>query len=122
MPDRSLPDDDGFTSVVVAGDTAQGTVANAHARRLCDGHFPGDALVPGAYLAELMADLAARLVDAETDAVPSEVVRCVFLAPVRPHAAIEVRAMRAGAAALVDAEVWADGTRAARARFRFRAA
>ena len=102
-----------FAEVVLAARTARATVDPAHARLLCEGHFPGDPLVPGAYLAGLMADLGARLVQAE----PVEVVRCAFLAPVRPGQPIEVRASAGDGR--VDAEVWAGGTCAARAQLRF---
>ncbi len=88
------------------------------ARALCDGHFPGDPLVPGAYLVEAMAEVAARA-RGRTGELPAEVVRCVFLSAVSPDRTIELRARPD--AALVDVEVWTDGRRAARGTFRFAA-
>ncbi len=113
-----------FAELTLTGLVLRAVVDRAHARRLCDGHFPGDPLLPGAYLAELMADLAARLahVPPHPTPLPAEVVRCVFLAPVRPEDRIEVRAWledEPATGGVVDAEVWAAGACGARARFRF---
>jgi 3-hydroxymyristoyl/3-hydroxydecanoyl-(acyl carrier protein) dehydratase len=107
-----------FTTVTLDAGTARATVSPAHALRLCAGHFPDDPLLPGAYLVELMADLAARLL--RVDVPPSEIRRCVFHARVRPTGAIALTARRAGAAT-VDVEVSVDGTHAARARLSFQA-
>ena len=51
-----------FAAVTIGDSTARGVVCRAHARRLCEGHFPGEPIVPGARLAGLMAELAAALV------------------------------------------------------------
>lgn len=105
-----------FSNVTVDDAEARATVAPAHARALCDGHFPGDPLLPGACLAELMAALAARLLGVAGP--PTAIRRCVFHARVRPSAAIGVAARRA-AAGLVEAWVIVDGTRAAQATLVF---
>lgn len=65
----------------------------------CDGHFPGDALVPGAYLLEAMVAVAG-LVRGDTDG--SRVARCAFRRPVRPGTAVEITARRRGAAVAVE--------------------
>jgi 3-hydroxymyristoyl/3-hydroxydecanoyl-(acyl carrier protein) dehydratase len=93
-----------FTDVSVDGDTARAVVDPAYAARLCEGHFPGDPLVPGAYLAELMAAVAERLADRPV----AEVARCVFLLPVRPSERIELEARRRGF--VVDVVLRAGGT------------
>jgi len=94
-------------------------VARAHLERLCAGHFPGDPLVPGAYLAELMAAAAATLVGAT--AAPARLARVAFHAPVRPADDVVVRARRAGGGAVV-AGVWVGARRAAEAVLHFEAA
>src|SRR5262249_44646572 len=73
-----------FADTTIEGRTARATVRPAYALALCDGHFPGDPLVPGSSLAALMAELGARLLAAEAPAL-AEIVRCVFPVPVRPH-------------------------------------
>jgi len=105
-----------FPDVTLDGAEARATVAPAHARALCDGHFPDDPLLPGAYLVELMAAVGARLLG--VDGPPSVIRRCVFHARVRPAAAIDVAARRADAG-LVEAWVTADGARAAQATLVF---
>ena len=109
-----------FASCTVGGGAARAVVAPTHAERLCEGHFPGDPLVPGALLAGLMADVGTRLLAAEHAVPPvlAEIVQCAFLAPVRPSDPIVVEAR--GAALEVEAEVLAGGTRAAHAILRFR--
>jgi 3-hydroxymyristoyl/3-hydroxydecanoyl-(acyl carrier protein) dehydratase len=103
-----------FTDVSVDGDTARAVVDPAHASALCAGHFPGDPLVPGAYLAELMAALAGRLAG---DRPPVEVVRCVFLSRVRPSEPITLDARRV--AGTVDVVLRAGATTCAEATLRF---
>ena len=108
-----------FRELGIAEGTAHGVVRPEHARRLCDGHFPGDLLVPGAYLAGLMAEVAEYLV-AATEARRtrvSELVRCVFLAPVRPDEEIGVTAKIDGRGR-IEAEIHAAGACAARATLR----
>ena len=57
-----MPLEAAFAALTIGDGVARGVVRRAHARRLCDGHFPGEPIVPGAYLAGLMAELAAALV------------------------------------------------------------
>ena len=105
-----------FADVDVDARRARGRVRPAHAAALCDGHFPGDPIVPGASLVALMAELAATLVEgAELAAVE----RCTFRRRVHPGRAIVVVAERTDAAQ-VDARVEAGGVLAATARLRYR--
>jgi hypothetical protein len=103
-----------FAELTVAGDSAVALVRPEHAARLCEGHFPDDPLVPGAYLAGLMAELAGRL----RAGPPARLVRCDFLRPVRPAGAIRVTATWV-APARVAAEIHAGGQLAARAEFTY---
>jgi 3-hydroxyacyl-[acyl-carrier-protein] dehydratase len=114
------PAADAFADVVLAAGSARAVVRRAHAERLCEGHFHGDPLVPGAYLVDLMAQLGSRLLGGGRRAL-AEVVQCLFLARVRPDREIVVTA-RASGPDEVAAEVHADGARAARAVLRFAAA
>lgn len=107
-----------FAEVTIDAGVARGVVRREHARRLCEGHFPGQPIVPGAYLAGLMAELAATLT--APAATPAALERCVFLARVAPDGEIVVTARRTGPTH-VDAEVHRDGACAARATLRFRA-
>jgi 3-hydroxymyristoyl/3-hydroxydecanoyl-(acyl carrier protein) dehydratase len=110
-----------FAEVTLARDAARAVVSRGHAHALCAGHFPGDPLIPGAYLAELMADLAARLVAARSGAAGlGTIVRCVFLARVAPDDDVVVTARLApGERGAVEAEVRAGDAAAARATLRF---
>jgi 3-hydroxymyristoyl/3-hydroxydecanoyl-(acyl carrier protein) dehydratase len=76
---------------------------------LCAGHFPGDPILPGAYLLGLMAELAERL----GDGAIREVTRCLLIAPVRPTQAIVMTARRQPG--VIEVTVDADGRTAARA-------
>ena len=108
-----------FRDLTLADGVARGVVRPEHARHLCEGHFPGDPLLPGASLAGLMADLAEWLVlviEARR-AVTSELVRCVFLARARPDDEIRVSA-RVEGPERVTADVYAGETCAARATLR----
>jgi 3-hydroxymyristoyl/3-hydroxydecanoyl-(acyl carrier protein) dehydratase len=109
-------EDAAFETLAVAGDVARAVVRRDHARRLCDGHFPGDPIVPGSALAGLMADLAARLVGDPARPV-RELVRCAFHVPVVPDDEIAIVARRAGGGA-IEAEVRTGRGRAAHARLR----
>lgn len=111
-------DDARFANVTLDGEQAHATVAPAHALALCAGHFPDDPLLPGAYLLELMADVAAQLLG--VDGPPRTIRRCVFHSRTRPSATIAVGARRAGAG-VVEAEVLVDGARAAQATLSFEA-
>jgi 3-hydroxymyristoyl/3-hydroxydecanoyl-(acyl carrier protein) dehydratase len=109
-----------FGALTIAGGEARATVRPAHARHLCEGHFPADPILPGAYLAGLMADLGARLLAAaghQADLAALE--RCVFLARAEPDSEIVVRA-RLTTDLRVEAEVRAGGACAARAVLRYR--
>lgn len=112
-----------FAEVVVEGGVVRAVVRRTHAESLCAGHFPDDPLVPGAYLAGLMADVAALLVARTGGAGPLEAIdECAFARRVVPHEtiAIEARFARDWAERrCVDAEVRSAGGRAARARLRF---
>jgi 3-hydroxymyristoyl/3-hydroxydecanoyl-(acyl carrier protein) dehydratase len=103
-----------FAEIAVADGVVRARVSPPHARALCAGHFPGDPLLPGAYLAALMTEAAARLHDG---AAVRELVRCAFHRRVRPDDEIVVTARVAGATTL--AEVRVDGACAARATLRF---
>jgi 3-hydroxymyristoyl/3-hydroxydecanoyl-(acyl carrier protein) dehydratase len=120
----SAPDDDPFADVVLTPTTARATVRRTHAERLCAGHFPGDPLLPGAFLAGMLADLGGRLVETTSGApvVLAEVVRCVFRRRVRPADDIVLVVTRAADAHAVEAEVHTRGGTAALATLRFVAA
>jgi 3-hydroxymyristoyl/3-hydroxydecanoyl-(acyl carrier protein) dehydratase len=106
-----------FATLRVGPRTARARVRTGHARRLAAGHFPDEPLLPGAYLAELMADLGARLAGAPV----AEVVRCTFRRRVHPEDAIVIAA-RLAAADEVEAEVRVGRHAAARATLRFQKA
>jgi len=121
-----MDSEDAFTSFAVHGGQARAVVRPSHARRLCEGHLPGDPFLPGAHLVGLMAEVAARLVAARSGPASAlrEVVRCVFLTPVRPDVEIVVTTAepgdgRAPEPSLVDAEVRVRGAVAAHATLRF---
>jgi 3-hydroxymyristoyl/3-hydroxydecanoyl-(acyl carrier protein) dehydratase len=103
-----------FAEVTLTGGAVRARVRPAHARALCAGHFPGDPLLPGAYLAALMTEAAAHL---HGGAALCELVRCAFHKRVRPDDEIMVTARIAGATTL--AEVHVSGACAARATLRF---
>lgn len=110
----------------MASDGAPGVrvaVPRARLEALCAGHFPGDPIVPGAYVAGLLAEVSARVLALDaTPAVLAEVERCTFLAPLRPvDDAVLVAAPPEHTAAgfAVSAEVQVGGRCVARGRFRF---
>ena len=106
-----------FAALTIGDGVARGVVRRAHARLLCEGHFPGEPIVPGAHLVGLMAELAASLLP--PGALLAALERCVFRARVTPEDEIVVSARRA-ASSRVDAEVGWRGVCAARATLRFR--
>ena len=112
-----MPLEAAFAEVTIGDDAARGVVRREHARRLCEGHFPGEPVVPGAYLAGLMAELASALVPPNAALVALE--RCVFRARVTPEDELVVTARRATATG-VHTEVRWRGACAAQARLRFR--
>ncbi|HZR84452.1 MAG TPA: hypothetical protein VFD92_25360 [Candidatus Binatia bacterium] len=108
-----------FEELIVDAGRARAIVRRAHAESLCEGHFPGDPIVPGAYLAGLMADVAVHLMPTPRLA---RIEDCVFVQPVVPHAAIAIEARLADGASdrgRIDVEVWSRGACAARGRLRF---
>jgi 3-hydroxymyristoyl/3-hydroxydecanoyl-(acyl carrier protein) dehydratase len=109
-----MPGNRRFAALDVDGTTARGVVRPEHARALCEGHFPGDPIVPGAHLAGLMAEVAATLARGRLAALE----RCVFVRRVAPDAPIVVTARRADPAR-VEADVRTGDTVAARATLRF---
>lgn len=112
-----------FSETIIEHGGGRATLAGAHLKALCAGHFPGNPIVPGAYVAGLMAELGARLL-ASSGERPRlvEVERCAFLAPLHPEAEVVMTATaprgRDGGLC-VDTEVYADGRCVARGRFRF---
>jgi len=126
-------DDASFEELTVVADRAHAVVRREHAKRLCDGHFPDDPIVPGAHLAGLMAEVATALLARRAPPGPSReanadsprllaIHNCVFSRRVVPHESITIAARLAVAAAgelWIDAEVRTRGVRAARATFRF---
>ena len=105
------PDDDStFATIACSPDAARAVPRADVVTALCAGHFPGDPIVPGAYLLGLMAELAERLAGGAV----REVARCLLIAPVRPAQAIVLTARRLPD--VVEVTVDADGRTAARAR------
>jgi len=112
--------DAAFAQLVVADGVARGVVRPECVRHLCEGHFPGDPIVPGAHLLGLMADVArAALTAADARPELAEVERAAFLARVTPSDEVVVTAQREGATR-VQTEVHNGEACAARATFRFR--
>ena len=65
------------------------TIDVAQLLSLCDGHFPGDPLVPGA----LQLRLGVELVRESLGVHPTEIRRAAFRAPLRPTGPARVRAI-----------------------------
>jgi len=108
------------TEVTVAG--ARATVRRAHVQALCDGHFPDEPLLPGAYVLGLMADLASVLLaERGSPGRQAGVVQSSFLRPLRPRTDVTLRAhLEHGAGeTTVTVEACSDGHPAARATLRF---
>jgi 3-hydroxymyristoyl/3-hydroxydecanoyl-(acyl carrier protein) dehydratase len=122
-----------FDALTVAEGRAHAVVRRAYAERLCEGHFPDDPIVPGAYLAGLMVDVAMALVTASAsmpDALRGTAASnrllaiedCFFIRPVVPHEPIAIAALLVPAAIderRVRVEVQTHDGRAARAMLRF---
>lgn len=102
---------------------ARAVVPQPRLLALCAGHFPGDPIVPGAYVAGLLADVSARALGASSPARRLiEVERCTFLAPLRPvgdAVATATPPEPADGGMSVTAEIHQDGVCVARGRFRF---
>jgi 3-hydroxymyristoyl/3-hydroxydecanoyl-(acyl carrier protein) dehydratase len=99
---------------------ARSMVPRSRLEALCAGHFPDDPVVPGAYVAGLLAEVAALAAGPGARLV--EIERCTFLAPLRPGDDVLLVATRAtppSTGAVVDAEVRAAGECMARGRVRF---
>jgi 3-hydroxymyristoyl/3-hydroxydecanoyl-(acyl carrier protein) dehydratase len=90
---------------------------------MCAGHFPGDPIVPGAYIAGLLADVSALAAASGAEQpVLAEVERCTFLAPLRPDGDALLVASppeRGPRGTIVAAEVRLGDRCVARGRFRF---
>ncbi len=114
-----MPGSGVFVQIEVARGRARATVDGAHAHRLCAGHFPGDPIIPGAYLAALMAELGAAALGRRAARLAA-LERCAFRRPVRPEDPIVVTARRLHRTC-VEAEVLTNGRLAARASLRYRA-
>ncbi len=83
-------------AVQVVGGDATARPQAALLEALCAGHFPGDPIVPGAWLLALVVRTARPL---GPDGVMPVVKRCRFRAPVRPSDEVVVRvSARAGGA------------------------
>src|SRR5262245_13965837 len=106
------------------GGGAVAIVSRADLEALCAGHFPGDPIVPGAYIAGLLAEVSGQVFGDEGGNHPvlAEVERCTFLAPLRPDGDATVIAsapQRDSDGRVVAAEVHMNGRCVARGRFRF---
>jgi len=99
---------------------ARSAVPRARLEALCAGHFPDDPIVPGAYIAGLLAEVAALAV--EPGARLAAIERCKFLVPLRPSDDVVLIAVSATGeryGTVVWAEVHAGGERTAQALVRF---
>jgi 3-hydroxymyristoyl/3-hydroxydecanoyl-(acyl carrier protein) dehydratase len=88
------PEYDPFTELTRTATQLTMALDRHHALRLCDGHFPGDPLIPGSTLAGLAAEVATRLV-APTPAERwrlARIERATFARPARPDMAITLTA------------------------------
>jgi 3-hydroxymyristoyl/3-hydroxydecanoyl-(acyl carrier protein) dehydratase len=82
-----------FDRTEVTAEGARATLRRAHAHELCDGHFPDEPLLPGAYVLGLMADLAGTLLaERGNPGRLAEVVQSSFLLPLRPHGDVDLHA------------------------------
>jgi 3-hydroxymyristoyl/3-hydroxydecanoyl-(acyl carrier protein) dehydratase len=105
------------------GGGATTVVPRTRLEALCAGHFPGDPIVPGAYVAGLLADVSARALGGGAGRPALvEVERCTFLAPLRPDGDATLIASppeRGPSGIVVVAEVHMGEQCVARGRFRF---
>jgi 3-hydroxymyristoyl/3-hydroxydecanoyl-(acyl carrier protein) dehydratase len=111
-----------FADAVVEARQVRARLPRAFLDTLCAGHFPGDPIVPGAYVAGVMAD-AGALIPAVREArlAIASVERCTFLAPLRPgdDVVVAVTMSPAAPAGTVHAEVRVGATCVARGRLRY---
>ena len=114
-------DETPFVDLTITATSARATVRHTHAARSCDGHFPRDPLLPGAFVAGLLAQVGARLVapSDERPAALAEVVQCVFRHRIHPDDHIVVVATCDADHQTVEAEVHTERGIAARATLRF---
>ena len=104
------------------GGGATRVVPRARLEELCAGHFPGNPIVPGAYVAGLLAEVSACAFSDGAGVTLAEVERCTFLSPLRPDgdATVIASAPQPGpAGSIVVAEVRLADRCVARGRFRF---
>ncbi|HWP66737.1 MAG TPA: hypothetical protein VNO26_12565 [Candidatus Limnocylindria bacterium] len=71
---------------------ARAVVSRERLHALCAGHFPDDPIVPGAYVAGLLAEVGALAAGRGARLVGIE--RCTFLEPLRPTEDAVVTAAR----------------------------
>ena len=91
------------------------------AQAACDGHFPGDPLVPGSTLVGFAAETAAQFL-ADQPGGPWRLVgvgRATFSAPAHPTLAIDLIATRNEAPGGVIVRIHGDGRPLATAHFHF---
>lgn len=105
--------------MVATPDAASATIAVPAQARFFDGHFPGDPIVPGAKLLELIVAQLAAVGALEPG--PLEIAAAKFVAPVRPGATLALTWESDGAglkfACRADATLVASGSlRRARSR------
>jgi len=105
-----------FTRLVAGERGLTATVDPRFAAAAADGHFPGEPLLPGSAMLDLMVRAARALTD-DRDPLAG-VEHAVFRRRVDPAARIVVR-VRRGAGAAIEATIRANGADAASARLRF---
>jgi 3-hydroxymyristoyl/3-hydroxydecanoyl-(acyl carrier protein) dehydratase len=105
-----------FTHLEARERNLTATVDPRFAATLAEGHFPGEPLLPGSAMLDLMVRAARALTDGRDPL--AGIAHAVFRRRVDPADRIVVR-VRRGAGAAVEATVRANGADAASARLRF---